>query len=1083
VCAWAYQIVIAEKYRYLFSEDKGWKNMPFPVIRSYTGIAAMEMFFAALMDDVKAMFAIVKGDRGNIEMEEVPNHKEVLVNAPFCHFCQAAMPPYVEDENGDQIINPFELEMCRVMHHDHFTGKFVGVAHSKCNFNASISRRYEVPVIFHNLKGYDGYHLVRASAECKVLGMKDAALKVVAKSMEKFTSFSLNNKVRFIDSLQFMQASLDTLVRNLDNSLRTIEDKKKSFFLLENWSRFPSAELIDADHERELEVWGKLTKKGVYPYELAKSVDELFEIKKLPTKEEFFSRLRGKHISDGEYRRAEWAWRTFGCKSLGDYTGAYCELDVLLLACVFEEFRKTTLESHRLDPTHFITLPSLSWQAMLLHNLKTGTVIETVTNDDLGFDGMMTIKRGIRGGICQVLQPYARSNVLPVEEAEAVDLSCPEKLFEQENIEDDDTGEPTSVPKTMDWSNVQDWLIETETRLSSEQLIYYIDCNNLYGTAMVEPLPVGDYRWAKRKEEAADIPSEVREAIVRNVQEQQSALFEWTVEDFADMKWKDPCMENVAKYILSIPIDNHRGYLLEVDLDYPESLHDKHNDLPFCPEAKLPPHPSDFSREQYMKYGEHSENSAFKTKKLIMDLCDKKEYVIHYRMLQLALKHGLVLKKVHSVISFRQSRWLASYINLNTDLRKQAKNSVGKDIFKLLNNAIFGKTMEDVEMRRNIEFFYSHQWAAAVKQASHPWMKAWRVIVPDELLCMEKAKHTICLDKPTIIGQAILDISKSIMYQTWYEKLKPFFDVPTDGLGIDNRISLLYCDTDSFFCCIRGLKGRSVWRDIYDLHKENDLWDLSETQYKPGSTDPKYSPPLLCYEFDGPGTSLAADRMKNAKTLGKFKDEMKGQVISEAVFLRPKMYSIKLAGELVTEHHNLKKKAKGKFELVTEIGKKKGLPKNLPNEEDRLAFQHDNYRNIYFGGPTQKVSFPTINKTKTLALYTGVATKAGLAPLDDKSYWFNAASCLRYGHYYIKSYETHLDNMRSTDLQLMDTEQLEQFAKEMEESQMILQQFEREEDQRLQLEEINNMRLLDYWVNDPVYCDRNEEFELFVPNF
>ena len=123
-----------------------------------------------------------------------------------------------------------------------------------------------------------------------------------------------------------------------------------------------------------------------------------------------------------------------------------------------------------------------------------------------------------------------------------------------------------------------------------------------------------------------------------------------------------------------------KGYLLEVDVSYPKELHDLHNDLAFmCEKMKIN-----------------------KVKKLVPNLHDKKKYVIHIRALDQALKHGLVLEKVHRVIEFNQSAWLKSYFDFNTQLRTQAKNDFEKDFFKLMNNSVFGKTMENIRKHRDI---------------------------------------------------------------------------------------------------------------------------------------------------------------------------------------------------------------------------------------------------------------------------------------------------------------------------------------------------------------------------------------------
>ena len=163
--------------------------------------------------------------------------------------------------------------------------------------------------------------------------------------------------------------------------------------------------------------------------------------------------------------------------------------------------------------------------------------------------------------------------------------------------------------------------------------------NNLYGWAMSQKLPVSNFEWIKDTS-----------------------------------KFNEDFLKNYNK-------ESDEGYFFEVDVQYLEKLHELHNDLPFLPER--------------MKIE--------KVEKLVANLHDKTEYVIHIRNLKQALNHGLVLKKVHRVIKFNQNAWLKPYIDMNTDLRKKAKNDFEKDFFKLMNNAVFGKTMENVRKHRDIK--------------------------------------------------------------------------------------------------------------------------------------------------------------------------------------------------------------------------------------------------------------------------------------------------------------------------------------------------------------------------------------------
>ena len=126
--------------------------------------------------------------------------------------------------------------------------------------------------------------------------------------------------------------------------------------------------------------------------------------------------------------------------------------------------------------------------------------------------------------------------------------------------------------------------------------------------------------------------------------------------------------------------DSDKGYILEVDVEYPKNLHYLHSDLPFLPER--------------MKIN--------KCSKLVFNFVIQ-NYVVYIRSLKQALNHGLLLKKVHRVMQFNQKAWLESYIKKNTKLRKEAKNDFQGDLYKLLNNSIFGKNMENVRKHRNIK--------------------------------------------------------------------------------------------------------------------------------------------------------------------------------------------------------------------------------------------------------------------------------------------------------------------------------------------------------------------------------------------
>ncbi|KAL4148135.1 hypothetical protein QTP88_002428 [Uroleucon formosanum] len=159
-------------------------------------------------------------------------------------------------------------------------------------------------------------------------------------------------------------------------------------------------------------------------------------------------------------------------------------------------------------------------------------------------------------------------------------------------------------------------------------------------------------------------------------------LYSWAMSQYmpyGDFKWVKPSLDGLNDSTEDSPI----GRVYEVDIVYPKKIHDKHNDLPFLPQNSIPP--------------------GTKVRKLMATFEPKKNYIVHYRNLQQALNNGLIVEKIHRVIQFKQSPWLAKYIELNTNMRKKGKNEFERDFFKLMNNAVFGKTMENIRKRMGME--------------------------------------------------------------------------------------------------------------------------------------------------------------------------------------------------------------------------------------------------------------------------------------------------------------------------------------------------------------------------------------------
>ena len=174
---------------------------------------------------------------------------------------------------------------------------------------------------------------------------------------------------------------------------------------------------------------------------------------------------------------------------------------------------------------------------------------------------------------------------------------------------------------------------------------------------------------------------------------------------------------------------------------------------------------------------------------MISDWSDKKKYLIHYRMLNIYIRHGMIVDKLHNVISFKQNRWLEKYISFNTQKRNKAKNDFEKDFYKLLNNAFYGKTMENVRNRLKMKFVKKDDYIEIIKQQSKLTFNGIHKSYEISDSYTHK-QNEVLMDKPIYLGFSLLELSKLLMYEIYYDKLQPYF-------GQEN-IQLHYMDTDSF---------------------------------------------------------------------------------------------------------------------------------------------------------------------------------------------------------------------------------------------------------------------------------------------
>lgn len=439
----------------------------------------------------KVSFCVLEKLRENLPLiRETINYNK----SKQCHICKKR----------------FKENDLKILEHCHYTGQFRGFSHQSCNLNFRNS--YFLPVVIHNLSGYDSHIILK-----NISSQTAKEIKIVPINMEKYSTFTIDC-IKFIDSFRFLSTSLCNLVDNLN--------KNKYNFPIFN-------EFFKGYKNRYL-----LRQKGIFPYSYFSSETVLYETK-LPSKRFFYNNLTECNITEDEYEHAQLVWQAFNCKTFADYLRLYQYTDTLLLADVFNNFRRLSLNYYQLDPVHFFTAPDLSWNAGLK---KTEIKLQLFTDIDM----YLFIESGIRGGISFAGTRFVKAN----------NPYIPESF---------DEAKPTSY-------------------------ILAIDGINLYGCVMSEYLPYRDFRWLDKK-------------------------------DIADFD------------ITNVQNDSETGYILEVDLLYPQEIHDLHDDFPLAPEHIT------VQKEMLSKYQKtvlHSLNLKFQkgVKTLIPNLFNKSNYIVHYRNLK-----------------------------------------------------------------------------------------------------------------------------------------------------------------------------------------------------------------------------------------------------------------------------------------------------------------------------------------------------------------------------------------------------------------------------------------------------------------
>jgi hypothetical protein len=402
--------------------------------------------------------------------------------------------------------------------------------------------------------------------------------------------------------------------------------------------------------------------------------------------------------------------------------------------------------------------------------------------------------------------------------------------------------------------------------------LLYLDANNLYGWAMCQKLPHKDFKW-----------------------------------------------EEDLDYYKNIP--EGRGCIIECDLYYTKECKNKTRKYPLAPDRELT------TKEELSDYQLDllGDNNLGKIPKLQLTLKNKERYVLHYKILQFYLSQGLKITKVHRTISYKEEAWLKPYIDFNTEQRTKAKSDFEKGIFKDMNNAFYGKTMENIRERVSINLVTDKQ--KAVKQYSRASFKDV-IIFNDNFVGIQHKIPSILFNKPIYLGMTILDYSKLLMYEFYYNVINKQFP--------DNEV--LYSDTDSL---VLNIYTEDLYKELENIKDELDTSD---------------------YPKDHP---LYSD--ENKKVVGKFKDELGGKIMTDWIALRSKAYSYK-----DLDPRDLQ---------VDEKMKLKGMSKTTIKKE----IHFENFKKCLLTSTEQFHKMFTLNPINH-EMYLSEVTKKSLSPFDDKRY-------------------------------------------------------------------------------------------------
>ena len=732
----------------------------------------------------------------------------------------------------------FSKENKKVIHHDHITGDYISSICNTCNLQFKL--KPFLPIYIHNLKGYDSHFLIPALAKYGYQETENELISAIPCNEEKYISFSKKIKVdekkgsdfkptnkqkwhidnkteiglkilektkdknvyfelRFLDSIAFMPASLSSLIDNLNPKNDEIQDKTNKFEKL----------LDEVDDDKKLDLINEFH-ENIKLINLNQITDLRRIYKNTSLKfynnDEQFLMMVTKGIYPYDYidsyeKLNETELPPIDC-FYSDLTNEECSLtDYTKAKNMFNNFKcKTLLEYHNYYLSADVLLLADVFESFknVCYKIYKLDVSYYYTAPSLSWDAFLKLKHDETNGEFEIDLLTCIDMYEFYESGTRGGLSQISKRYAKANNKYMSNYKPAIDKTTKKETNALD------------EYILYLDANNLYGHGMSAFLPKCNFKWNN------DV---------------------WTTET-----------------ILSLDDQGKKGYTFSVDIKYKKKLHDLHNGYALAPESQS-------IKASMLNDWQQKDYTESKIEKLITSFDEKTDYVINYRLLKLYIKLGLKIK-VKKCLEYEQEDYMKSYIMKNTTERTKAKNEFEKLFYKLMNNSVYGKTLENVRNRIKFRLISSEEKCLSIRNKRIKY-----TIFNENLIGVHLCKQQVVLNKPIFIGQTVLDESKLLMYDFHYNTMLKNFD--------RENIDLLFTDTDSLCYHIKK-------QDPFEFMKNNkNLFDLSDYP-----KDHELYDPL------------------NKKVIGKFKNESITQ-ITEFVGLRSKLYSYK------TDNGKESKKCKG----------------------------------------------------------------------------------------------------------------------------------------------------------------------------